>query len=138
MSTRPPSHPGLACQPQTCRPSCPTLEDSRNLIWGFWFDFCDKLHRLFQLARVAPTRGRDGPGGGHLREAYVQGISTGSVDDLVKALGMSGVPKSQVSRLCGEFDERVEAFLSRQIEADWPDLHGSALGTSRPVRPDAS
>jgi Transposase, Mutator family len=52
----------------------------------------------------------------------VQGISTRSVDDLVKALGMSGVSKSQVSRLCGELDERVGAFLNRQIEGDWPYL----------------
>src|SRR5438105_11565463 len=55
-----------------------------------------------------------------IQEAYVQGISTRSVDDLVKALGMSGVSKSQVSRLCGELDERVGAFLNRQIEGDWP------------------
>lgn len=57
-----------------------------------------------------------------IQEAYVQGISTRSVDDLVKALGMSGVSKSQVSRLCGELDERVGAFLDRQIEGDWPYL----------------
>jgi hypothetical protein len=49
-------------------------------------------------------------------------VSTRSVDDLVKALGMSGVSKSQVSRLCGELDERVGAFLNRQIEGDWPYL----------------
>jgi putative transposase len=57
-----------------------------------------------------------------IQEAYVHGISTRSVDDLVKALGMSGVSKSQVSRLCAELDERVGAFLSRQIEGDWPYL----------------
>lgn len=57
-----------------------------------------------------------------IQEAYVQGISTRSVDDLVKALGMSGVSKSQVSRLCAELDERVGAFLNRQIEGDWPYL----------------
>ncbi|OQC03719.1 MAG: Transposase, Mutator family [Alphaproteobacteria bacterium ADurb.Bin100] len=57
-----------------------------------------------------------------IQEAYIQGISTRSVDDLVKALGMSGVSKSQVSRLCGELDERVGAFLNRQIEGDWPYL----------------
>ena len=57
-----------------------------------------------------------------IQEAYVPGISTRSVDDLVKALGMSGVSKSQVSRLCGELDERVGAFLNRQIEGDWPYL----------------
>ncbi len=47
---------------------------------------------------------------------YIQGVSTRSVDDLVKALGMSGISKSQVSRLCGEIDERVKAFLDRPIE----------------------
>jgi putative transposase len=57
-----------------------------------------------------------------IQEAYVQGISTRSVDELVKALGMSGISKSQVSRLCGEIDERVGAFLSRPIEGDWPYL----------------
>jgi putative transposase len=54
--------------------------------------------------------------------AVVQGISTRSVDDLVKALGMSGISKSQVSRLCEEIDERVKAFLDRPIEGDWPYL----------------
>jgi putative transposase len=44
------------------------------------------------------------------------------VDELVKALGMSGVSKSQVSRLCAEIDERVKAFLDRPIEGDWPYL----------------
>lgn len=57
-----------------------------------------------------------------IQEAYVHGISTRSVDDLVKALGMTGVSKSQVSRLCAELDERVGAFLNRQIEGDWPYL----------------
>src|ERR687885_2419939 len=57
-----------------------------------------------------------------IQEAYVQGISTRSVDELVKALGMSGVSKSQVSRLCTELDERVHAFLNRPIEGDWPYL----------------
>jgi transposase-like protein len=57
-----------------------------------------------------------------IQEAYIQGISTRSVDDLVKALGMSGISKSQVSRLCEEIDEKVEAFLDRPIEGDWPYL----------------
>jgi putative transposase len=56
------------------------------------------------------------------QEAYVQGVSTRSVDDLVKAMGMSGISKSQVSRLCAEIDEKVKAFLSRPIEGDWPYL----------------
>jgi transposase-like protein len=57
-----------------------------------------------------------------IQEAYVQGISTRSVDDLVQAMGCSGVSKSQVSRLCAEIDERVHAFLSRPIEGEWPYL----------------
>jgi putative transposase len=57
-----------------------------------------------------------------IQEAYIQGISTRSVDDLVKAMGMSGISKSQVSRLCEEIDERVKAFLDRPIEGDWPYL----------------
>ena len=57
-----------------------------------------------------------------IQEAYVQGVSTRSVDELVKALGMSGISKSQVSRLCAEIDERVGAFLNRPIEGDWPYL----------------
>jgi putative transposase len=40
----------------------------------------------------------------------------------VKALGMSGISKSQVSRLCEEIDGRVKAFLDRPIEGDWPYL----------------
>jgi putative transposase len=57
-----------------------------------------------------------------IQEAYIQGVSTRSVDELVKAMGMSGISKSQVSRLCGEIDERVRAFLDRPIEGDWPYL----------------
>lgn len=41
---------------------------------------------------------------------------------LVKAMGMTGISKSQVSRLCEEIDERVKAFLDRLIEGDWPYL----------------
>ena len=57
-----------------------------------------------------------------IQEAYVQGISTRSVDALAQAMGMTGISKSQVSRLCAEIDERVNAFLSRPIEGDWPYL----------------
>ena len=55
-----------------------------------------------------------------IQEAYIQGVSTRSVDDLVRAMGMTGVSKSQVSRLCEEIDERVHAFLARPLEGDWP------------------
>jgi len=55
-----------------------------------------------------------------IQEAYVQGISTRSVDDLVQAMGMTGISKSQVSRLCGEIDDKVQTFLNRPLEGDWP------------------
>jgi transposase-like protein len=55
-----------------------------------------------------------------IQEAYIQGISTRSVDDLVKAMGMSGISKSQVSRLCEDIDVKVKAFLDRPIEGEWP------------------
>ena len=57
-----------------------------------------------------------------IQEAYVHGISTRAVDALVKAMGASGISKSQVSRLCEEIDERVNAFLARPIEGAWPYL----------------
>lgn len=57
-----------------------------------------------------------------IQEAYVQGISTRSVDELVRAMGGTGVSKSQVSRLCAEIDERVQAFLCRPLEGAWPYL----------------
>lgn len=57
-----------------------------------------------------------------IQEAYVHGVSTRAVDDLVQAMGLSGVSKSEVSRLCGELDERVAAFLDRPIEGEWPYL----------------
>jgi transposase-like protein len=57
-----------------------------------------------------------------VQEAYIQGISTRSVDDLVRAMGMSGISKSQVSELCQEIDERVASFLERPLEGDWPYL----------------
>jgi transposase-like protein len=55
-----------------------------------------------------------------IQEAYVQGVSTRSVDDLVKAMGMSGISKSQVSRLCGEIDDKIATFLNRPLEGEWP------------------
>jgi transposase-like protein len=57
-----------------------------------------------------------------IQEAYVHGVSTRSVDDLVKAMGGTGISKSQVSRLCEEIDDKVKAFLDRPIEGDWPYL----------------
>jgi transposase-like protein len=78
---------------------------------GSYFPFFLEPRRLAEKALTAV-----------IQEAYIQGISTRSVDDLVKAMGMSGISKSQVSRLCEEIDERVQAFLTRPIEGDWPYL----------------
>lgn len=55
-----------------------------------------------------------------VQEAYIQGVSTRKVDELVQALGMTGVSKSQVSRLCAELDEVVEAFRNRPLEGRYP------------------
>src|ERR1051325_6184867 len=57
-----------------------------------------------------------------IQEAYVQGVSTRSVDELVKAMGMTGISKSQVSRLCSEIDGKIAAFIHRPLEGDWPYL----------------
>jgi len=55
-------------------------------------------------------------------EAYVKGISTRKVDDLVKALGIDGISRSEVSRICKSLDEQVQAFLARPIESECPYL----------------
>jgi transposase-like protein len=57
-----------------------------------------------------------------VQEAYVQGVSSRSADDLVQAMGMSGVSKSQVSRLCAEIDDRVKTSQQRPLERVWPYL----------------
>ena len=57
-----------------------------------------------------------------IQEAYIKGVSTRSVDDLVQAMGMTGISKSQVSRLCGEIDDKIGNFLERPLEGDWPYL----------------
>jgi transposase-like protein len=78
---------------------------------GSYFPSFLEARRLSEKALVAV-----------IQEAYVQGVSTRSVDALVKSMGMTGISKSQVSRLCAEIDERVHAFLSRPIEGSWPYL----------------
>src|SRR5262245_5569475 len=57
-----------------------------------------------------------------VQEAYVHGVSTRRVDALVKALGLEGVSKSQVSRLCQELDAEVERFRARPRLAPYPYL----------------
>ena len=78
---------------------------------GSYFPFFLEPRRLAEKALTAV-----------IQEAYIQGVSTRSVDDLVRSMGMSGISKSQVSRLCEEIDERVQAFLERPIEGEWPYL----------------
>src|SRR6187549_628836 len=57
-----------------------------------------------------------------IQEAWIGGVSTRRVDDLVQAMGLSGISKSQVSKLCKDIDERVHAFLERPLTGEWPYL----------------
>jgi putative transposase len=57
-----------------------------------------------------------------VQEAYVQGVSTRRVDDVVQALGLQGISKSQVSRLCSELDGEVERFRTRKLDGPYPYL----------------
>ncbi len=57
-----------------------------------------------------------------IQEAWIAGVSTRRVDELVQAMGLSGISKSQVSKLCKDIDERVNAFLERPLEGEWPYL----------------
>ena len=76
---------------------------------GSYFPFFLDPRRMIEKALTAV-----------IQEAYIQGVSTRSVVDLVKAMGGTGVSRSQVSRLCAEIDDKVKAFLDRPIEGDWP------------------
>jgi transposase-like protein len=57
-----------------------------------------------------------------IQEAWIGGVSTRRVDELVQAMGLSGISKSQVSKLCKDIDERVNAFLDRPLDGEWPYL----------------
>ena len=57
-----------------------------------------------------------------IQEAWIGSVSTRRVDDLVQAMGLSGISKSQVSKLCKDIDERVHAFLDRPLAGEWPYL----------------
>ena len=57
-----------------------------------------------------------------IQEAWIGGVSTRRVDDLVQAMGLSGISKSTVSKLCRDIDARVNAFLERPLVGDWPYL----------------
>jgi putative transposase len=62
-----------------------------------------------------------------IQTAYVQGVSTRKVDDLLKALGLTGIDKSKVSRICKELDEVVTAFRNRPLEGSYPYIWLDAL-----------
>lgn len=78
---------------------------------GFYFPGFLEPRRLAEKALTAV-----------IQEASIHGVSMRSVDDLVQALGMTGISKSQVSRLCAEIDEKVQSFLNRPLEGEWPYL----------------
>jgi putative transposase len=55
-----------------------------------------------------------------VQQAYVEGVSTRKVDDLLRAMGLTGIDKSQVSRICKELDEEVQGFRNRPLEGRYP------------------
>src|SRR3954470_19174478 len=57
-----------------------------------------------------------------IQEAWIGGVSTRRGDDLVQAMGLSGISKSTASKLCKDIDERVSGFLGRRLEGEWPYL----------------
>lgn len=79
-------------------------------------------YRSYMPSILEPRRAAEQALTAVVQEAYIQGVSTRSVDELVQAAGMEGISKSQVSRLCESIDERVQAFLERPIEGCWPYL----------------
>jgi len=69
-----------------------------------------------------------------IQEAWVGGVSTRRVDDLVQAMGLAGISKSTVSKLCKDIDDRVNAFLEGTVNLFDPerdDLRGNAGHTDR-------
>ena len=73
-----------------------------------------------------------------IQEACIQGVSTRTVDDLVQAMGMSGISKDQISRLYREIDDTIPSFLDRPLEGDWPYPLLSVNGSVRMYRRAAS
>jgi transposase-like protein len=57
-----------------------------------------------------------------VQEAYINGVSTRAVDQLAEALGLKGISKDQVSRICRELDGQVTAFRTRRLDAEYPYL----------------
>jgi transposase-like protein len=57
-----------------------------------------------------------------IQEAWIAAVSTRRVDDLVQAMGITGISKSSVSKLCKGIEERVHAFLNCPLAGKWPYL----------------
>lgn len=83
---------------------------------GSYFPGFLEPRRTSEKARVAA-----------IQEVWIGGVSTRKVDDLVQALGLSGISKSTVSKLCIDIDERVQEFLDRPLTGEWSYLAGRHL-----------
>ena len=57
-----------------------------------------------------------------IHEAWINGVPTRKVDELVRAVGVNGISKSSVSKLCKDMEERVNALLKRPLAGDWACL----------------
>jgi transposase-like protein len=57
-----------------------------------------------------------------IQEAWIGGVSTRRVDEIVQAMGLAGISKSTVPKLCKDIDERANALLDRPLEGEWPYL----------------
>jgi len=79
-------------------------------------------HGSFLPVLLEPRRRADRALANVVAEAYVAGVSTRRVDQLVQALGLDGMDKSAVSRLAGVLDEEVAAFRSRPLPLACPYL----------------
>ena len=73
-----------------------------------------------------------------IQEAWIRGVSTRHVDEMVQAMGLSGISKSPVSKLCKDIDERVGEFLTRPLTGEWPYVWLDATSTSKSTRAGAS
>lgn len=62
-----------------------------------------------------------------IQQAYIQGVSTRRVDELLKALGLTGIDKSAVSRISQQLDEAVRQFRERKLEGTYPYIWLDAL-----------
>lgn len=57
-----------------------------------------------------------------IQQAWISGVSTRKVENIVKSMGLDGISKSQVSQLCKDIDINVNDFLFRRLEGEWPYL----------------